>query len=77
MKLSSDLLEELEVLSLFPRESTAMGLKIHHDAAPELIAAARRLFNKQLITLEDGGYLTELGIEAADHGQALINILQD
>lgn len=77
MKIPAELIEEIEVLSLFPRESTTLGLKFHHDAAPEHIAAAKRLFDKQLITLEDGGYLTDLGIEAADHGQALLNILRN
>lgn len=76
MKLSPDLVHELEVLSLFPRESTTLGLKIHHDADPNHVAAAKRLFNKDLTTLEDGGYLTDLGIEAADLGQALLSILQ-
>ncbi|MEQ8407522.1 MAG: TIGR02647 family protein [Gammaproteobacteria bacterium] len=76
MKLSTELVQELEVLSLFPRESTQMGLKFHHDADPEHIAAAKRLYDKQLISLEDGGYLTDLGLEAADHGQALLSILQ-
>jgi uncharacterized protein (TIGR02647 family) len=76
MKLSTELVQELEVLSLFPRESTQMGLKFHHDAASEHIAAAKRLFEKQLISLEDGGYLTDLGIEAADHAQGLLTILR-
>ncbi len=34
MKLSAELVQELEVLSLFPREGTQMGLKFHHDAGP-------------------------------------------
>ncbi|MCI5108120.1 MAG: TIGR02647 family protein [Pseudomonadales bacterium] len=76
MKLANELIAEMEVLALFPRESTTLGLKFHHDAAPEHIAAAKRLFEKQLITQVDGGYLTDLGIEAADHGLALLNILQ-
>ncbi len=76
MKIADEVIAEMEVLALFPRESTTLGLKVHQDAAPEHIAAAKRLFEKQLITLEDGGYLTDLGIEAADHGQALLNILQ-
>lgn len=76
MHLSSDVVHEIEVLSMFPRESATLGIKIHHDADPEHIAAARRLFEKHLITLEDGGYLTDLGIEAADQCQALLNILE-
>jgi uncharacterized protein (TIGR02647 family) len=76
MKLANELIAEMEVLALFPRESTTLGLKFHQDAAPEHIAAAKRLFEKQLITQQDGGYLTDLGIEAADHWLALLNILQ-
>lgn len=76
MKLSIEIVNEIEVLSLFPRESTTLGLKIHHDADPDHIAATKRLFDKGLITLEDGGYLTDLGIEAADLSQSLLSILQ-
>lgn len=76
MKIASELVHELEVLGMFPRESTTLGLKIHHDADPAHVAAAKRLFDKDLITLEDGGYLTDLGIEAADLEQALLNILR-
>lgn len=75
MKLSTEVVQELEVLNMFPRESAQLGLKIHHDADPGHIAAAKRLFEKNLITLEDGGYLTDLGIEAADQCQALLSIL--
>jgi len=38
MKLSAELVQELEVLSLFPREGTQMGLKFHHDAGPPNIS---------------------------------------
>lgn len=76
MHLSTDFLEEVELLNLFDLDSSLGGIKIHHQAAPARIAAAKRLFDKQLITLPDGGYLTPLGIEAAEHAQALVNILQ-
>ena len=76
MHLSADFLEEMELLNLFDLGSSLGGLKIHHQAAPTRIASARRLFEKQLITLADGGYLTPLGIEAAEHAQALVTILQ-
>lgn len=77
MSLSHEFLEDLELLNLFNLESSQGGLKIHHEAAPERIAAAKRLFDKNIITLEDGGYLTTLGLEAAAHTQALVTILQD
>ena len=76
MHLSTDFLEEMELLNLFDLDSSLGGLKIHHQADPARIASARRLFDKQLITLADGGYLTALGIEAAEHAQALVTLLQ-
>ena len=76
MHLKKDFLDELELLNLFNLNSSSEGLKIHHQAAPERIASAKRLFDKKLITLVDGGYLTALGAEAAEHTQALIRILQ-
>ncbi|HIF86804.1 MAG TPA: TIGR02647 family protein [Gammaproteobacteria bacterium] len=76
MYLSTDFLEEMELLNLFDLDSSLGGLKIHHQAGPARIDSAQRLFEKQLITLADGGYLTPLGIEAAEHAQALVSILQ-
>ena len=76
MHLSTDFLEEMELLNLFDLDSSLGGLKIHHQAASARIASAKRLFDKQLITLADGGYLTALGIEAAEHAQALVTLLQ-
>lgn len=77
MSLSHEFLEDLELLNLFNLESSQGGIKIHHEAAPERIASAKRLFEKNIITLEDGGYLTTLGMEAAAHTQALVTILKD
>jgi uncharacterized protein (TIGR02647 family) len=76
MRLSTEVIQEIEVLSMFPRESATLGIKIHHDADPGHIAAAKRLYYKHIITLEDGGYLTPLGVEAADQCQALLRILE-
>ena len=76
MSLSREFLEDLELLSLFNLDSSQGGIKIHHEAAPERIAAAKRLFQKNFITLEDGGYLTTLGMEAAGHTHALVTMLQ-
>lgn len=76
MSLSHEFLEDLELLNLFNLESSQGGIKIHQQAAPERIASAKRLFEKNFITLEDGGYLTSLGIEAAQHTQALVTMLQ-
>ncbi len=73
---SPELLDELHILALFDLSTTREGLKIHqHDADPNMVAAARRLFDKGLISQGDGGYLTSLGLDAAEHAQALIRIL--
>lgn len=75
MTLTQELLEEMQLLNLFPEDSLQEGLKIHSDAAPAHISAARRLFAKGLITQEDGGYLTLLGQEAVQQLQSLKSIL--
>lgn len=75
MQYSVDLIEELSVLAMFNLGNHQEGLKIHHTAEPIVIAAAQRLHQKGLITLPDGGYLTTLGIQAAEHAQASLNIL--
>lgn len=76
MSYSTELIAELEILALFNLGNTQEGLKIHHTAAPQAIAAAKRLHEKELITLQDGGYLTSRGILAAEHAQSLLYILQ-
>lgn len=75
MHLSTEIVAELELLNLFSLDSSQEGLKIHHEASPERIASAKRLFTKGLSTQVDGGYLTPLGIEAAEHAQAVIRLL--
>ncbi len=76
MALNEDFLADLELLTLFTMDSALAGLKIHHDASPRRIASAKRLFDKDLITQVDGGYLTPLGIQAAEHAHKLIGVLQ-
>lgn len=75
MQYSVDLIEELTVLSMYNLGNHQEGLKIHHNAEPIIIGAAQRLHQKGLTTLPDGGYLTALGIEAAEHAQAALTIL--
>ena len=75
MSLTPELVAELEILALFNLDSSQEGLKIHQTAAPKAIAAAQRLFDKDLITQPDGGYLTSLGRDAAEHAQGLLTIL--
>ena len=75
MSFTPELVAELEVLALFDLESTLEGLKIHQTAGPVLVAAAQRLYDKDLINQPDGGYLTSLGRDAAEHVQGLLFIL--
>ena len=76
MAFNKDLTHELNLLSQFNLANEQDGIKIHHDAAAELISAAQTLHGKGLITQEDGGYLTDLGRKAAEHTQALSFILK-
>lgn len=76
MSLTPDLLVELELLNLFNLGSTQEGLKIHHEAAQRIIDAAQRLYDKGIITQPDGGYLTDRGVETAEHVQILIGMLE-
>ena len=75
MPFNPELTDELNLLTQFNLKNEQDGIKVHNDAASELIAAAERLHNKGLITQVDGGYLTDLGRRAAEHSQALTSIL--
>lgn len=75
MTISNEVIDELKILAMFDTSSQQTGLKVHSDAAPELIAATGRLYEKQLITQPDGGYPTPLGYECCQHLQALMHIL--
>ncbi|MCD8522647.1 MAG: TIGR02647 family protein [Saccharospirillaceae bacterium] len=76
MPISQDLLHEMNLLAQFDLHSMQQGIKVHSDAAPETVAAAQRLFDKGLIDQADGGYLTSLGLDAAEHVQNLLQILK-
>ena len=69
-------LDEIHCLALFDLKNTQIGLKVHNTAKPESVAAMQRLFDKGLVTEADGGYLTTLGIEAAEFAQDLQTILR-
>lgn len=71
MTFTSDTLAELNLLVKFPDTSLMQGIKVHHDADPDLIAAAQRLFDKGIVTLPDGGYLTDLGHDLLEHAQII------
>jgi uncharacterized protein (TIGR02647 family) len=64
---SDNLFEEMKLLAKFPTQSQLEGIKIHNDALPVVISAAKALFDKGLISQSDGGYLTDSGIETVDN----------
>jgi len=75
MSYTPENLAELDVLMLFDLANSLEGIKIHKTADPSLISAGHSLFEKGLITQTDGGYLTHLGHEAAEHAQSLFTML--
>ena len=48
---------------------------MHNNASFKAQGAITRLHEKGLVSQADGGYLTSLGIDAAEHAQALLTIL--
>ncbi|MEE4246523.1 MAG: TIGR02647 family protein [Kangiellaceae bacterium] len=75
MPFSQDLINEINMLVRYNLNSSFEGLKVHSSADPIIISATQRLFQKGLVSQVDGGYLTELGREAAEHADALQSIL--
>ncbi len=77
MPYTPEQIDELDILIRYNPSTTLEGIKVHHTARPEVIEAVKRLFAKGLITQVDGGYLTDLGREAAEHAQTLLTMLKD
>ena len=75
MPYTQPIVEELNILVRYNLSTTQEGIKVHKTATPETIAATHRLFQKGLVTQEDGGYLTNLGLETAKQAQAVLDIL--
>jgi uncharacterized protein (TIGR02647 family) len=75
MTYTPELVHELNTLIRFDLDSGQQGIKVHKSADENVKTAARRLHAKGLITQADGGYLTRLGREAAEHAQAMLGIL--
>ena len=71
MPFNTELTAELNLILKFPSTSLMQGLKIHHDASPDVIAAAKRLFDKGIVTQEDGVYLTNLGLNLLNNHHPL------
>ena len=75
MPYTPDLVNELNALIRFNLDSGQQGIKVHKTADAEVIAAVQRLHAKNLVTQADGGYLTSLGREAAEHAQTMLGFL--
>jgi uncharacterized protein (TIGR02647 family) len=74
---TSDLVDELNTLVRYDLSSNQHGVKVHKTADAAVIAATSRLYRKGLLTLPDGGYLTSLGRNAAEHAQAALALLTE
>ncbi len=75
MKFTPEHIAEINLLLQFDISSSATGIKVHHDADPSVQSAVQRLFEKKLCTQPDGGYLTDEGIEMAEHADKLLRVL--
>ncbi|HBV75852.1 MULTISPECIES: TIGR02647 family protein [Vibrio] len=75
MKYTAEHVAELNLLLQFDPTSMQTGIKVHNDAAPELQQAAKSLFDKNLCTLPDGGYLTDEGITVSEYAIKLLHVL--
>lgn len=75
MPYHTELIEELNTLMRFDLATSQQGIKVHKTADAAVIAATLRLHAKGLLTQADGGYLTGLGRDAAEHAQGLLTIL--
>jgi uncharacterized protein (TIGR02647 family) len=76
MPYNTQISDEINILARYNLKTTQEGLKIHSSAESTVIEAAQRLFDKDLITQADGGYLTPLGRKAAEHAQNLLLIIK-
>lgn len=75
MKYSAEHVAELNLLLQFDLSSAATGIKVRKDASEEAQAAVTRLYEKKLCTQPDGGYLTDEGIEVAEHADKILRVL--
>ena len=72
---TTQLMDEVHLLSQFDLHSMQKGIKVHADAATDVRSACQRLHEKGLIDQVDGGYLTHRGVETARHAQILLDAL--
>ncbi len=76
MSINQEFIDELDALIHYDLKSMQVGIKVHKDAEPTMISAMRRLHEKGLVTHQDGGYLTNLGLETVEHAQKLLSTLR-
>lgn len=77
MPYTPDLVDEMNALMRFDLATNQQGVKVHKTADTTVIAAMQRLHGKGLVTLADGGYLTSLGRNAAEHAHAAVALLTE
>jgi uncharacterized protein (TIGR02647 family) len=76
MPYTQEIIEEVNILVRYNLTTTLEGIKVHKTAAPAIIAATQRLYDKGLLSQADGGYLTHLGRKTAEQAQAVLDILK-
>ncbi len=76
MSINIQMNDEMNLLLQFPADSLMTGIKIHQDAEPKTIEAAKRLYTKGLTDAPDGGYLTDAGFELVEHLQVIHQALK-
>lgn len=77
MSYTPELMDELNTLIRFDLATNQLGIKVHKTADTRVIAATQRLHAKGLLTQVDGGYLTSLGRNAAEHAHATLALLTE
>ena len=75
MVIDQEVVDELKLLMRFSRSSALGSLDIPEAGDPDIKNAAQRLFLKGIITRNDGGSLTERGLQAAEYANQLGNLL--
>jgi len=76
MNYTQELVDELNLLMQFDLNSIQEGIKIHSSAGKDMVRAAERLHEKGITSQNDGGYLTDFGIECAEKAQTLHSVLK-
>lgn len=74
MHIDPELIDELNLLRRFSMGGP-VAMDVHDNPDPAIVAAAKRMHEKGLITQPDGGQLTDSGREAIEHMERLFNLL--